>query len=59
LKEKYTIVLAPHNTQQAARVADVAAFFLNGELIEVAPGKDLFTIPRDKRTQDYIQGRFG
>lgn len=59
LKEQYTIVLAPHNTQQAARVADVAAFFLNGELIEIAPGKNLFTNPRDKRTQDYIQGRFG
>lgn len=59
LKEEYTIILAPHSTQQAARVADLAAFFLNGELIEVAPGKDLFTKPRDKRTQDYIQGRFG
>ncbi|MEN6409533.1 MAG: phosphate ABC transporter ATP-binding protein [Anaerolineaceae bacterium] len=59
LKEQYTIVLAPHNTQQAARVADVAVFFLNGELIEIAPGKNLFTNPHDKRTQDYIQGRFG
>jgi phosphate transport system ATP-binding protein len=59
LKQQYTIVIAPHNTQQAARVGDYAAFFLTGELIEYAPGKELFTRPKDKRTQDYIQGRFG
>lgn len=59
LKENYTIILAPHNVQQAARMADHAAFFLMGELIEYATGTDLFLNPRDKRTQDYITGRFG
>jgi phosphate transport system ATP-binding protein len=59
LKEKYTIILAPHNVQQAARVADYAAFFLMGELIEFSEGKQMFMTPRDKRTQDYITGRFG
>ncbi len=59
LKKRYTIILAPHSVQQASRVADFAAFFLQGELIETAPGKDIFTKPRDKRTQDYVEGRFG
>jgi len=59
LKEQYTIILVPHSVQQAARTADYAAFFLQGELIEYAPGKNLFTIPKDKRTQDYVEGRFG
>jgi len=59
LKEKYTIVLAPNNVQQAARMADYAAFFLQGELVEVSPGKTLFLNPKDKRTQDYVEGRFG
>lgn len=59
LKENYTIVLVPHSIQQAARTADYAAFFLQGELIEYAPGKDLFTKPQNKRTEDYIEGRFG
>lgn len=59
LKEKYTIILAPHNVQQAARMADYAAFFLMGELIEFSSGKDMFLKPKDKRTQDYITGRFG
>lgn len=59
LKEKYTIVLAPNNVQQAARMADYAAFFLQGELVEVSPGKTLFVNPKDKRTQDYVEGRFG
>lgn len=59
LKEKYTIILAPHNVQQAARCADYAAFFLMGELIEFSEGKQMFMTPRDKRTQDYITGRFG
>ncbi len=59
LKKEYTIILVPHSVQQAARVADMAAFFLQGELIEIAQGKDLFTNPRDKRTEDYIRGRFG
>ncbi len=59
LKADYTIVLAPHNTQQAARMADTAAFFLQGELIEVCDGETMFTRPTDKRSQEYIQGRFG
>ena len=59
LKEKFTIVIAPHNTQQAARISDTAAFFLQGELIEYAPAETMFTLPKDKRTQDYITGRFG
>jgi phosphate transport system ATP-binding protein len=59
LKDTYTIVIAPHNTQQASRVADYAAFFLQGELVECAEGPELFTNPKDKRTQDYIMGRFG
>ena len=59
LSERYTIILAPHNEQQAARVADYAAFFLQGELVEFAPGKKLFINPKDKRTEDYVQGRFG
>ncbi len=59
LKTDYTIVLAPHSIQQAARVADHAAFFLQGELIEFAPGRDIFTRPQDKRTEDYVEGRFG
>jgi phosphate transport system ATP-binding protein len=59
LSERYTIILAPHNVQQAARMADYAAFFLQGELIEFSEGKQLFVTPKDKRTEDYIQGRFG
>jgi phosphate transport system ATP-binding protein len=59
LKEQYTIVLVPHSIQQAARVADFAAFFLQGELVEQAPGKTLFVNPKDKRTEDYVEGRFG
>ncbi len=59
LKKRYTIILAPHSVQQASRTADFAAFFLQGELIETAPDKDLFTQPKDKRTQDYVEGRFG
>lgn len=59
LKEKYTIVIAPHNTQQSARVSDMAAFFLQGELIEYASGEIMFTNPKDQRSQDYITGRFG
>lgn len=59
LKEKYTIVIAPHNTQQSARISDMAAFFLQGELVEYAPGEIMFTNPKDQRTQDYITGRFG
>jgi phosphate transport system ATP-binding protein len=59
LKEAYTIVIVPHSVQQAARVADQAAFFLQGELIEYGPGAKLFTRPSDQRTEDYITGRFG
>jgi len=59
LKQDYTIILVPHSVQQAARTADHAAFFLQGELIESGPGEQIFTHPKDKRTQDYIEGRFG
>jgi len=59
LKKNYTIVIAPHNTQQAARISDKVAFFLQGELIEYSPAAEFFTKPKDQRTQDYIQGRFG
>jgi phosphate transport system ATP-binding protein len=59
LKKKFTIILVPHNIQQAARMADHAAFFLMGEIIEIAVGTDMFLNPKDKRTQDYITGRFG
>jgi phosphate transport system ATP-binding protein len=58
-KKKYTIIIIPHSVQQAARVSDYAAFFLQGELIEYRPGKDIFTTPQDKRTNDYVTGRFG
>jgi phosphate transport system ATP-binding protein len=59
LKKDYTIVLVPHSVQQAGRTADYAAFFLQGELIEYGIGKDMFTSPKEKRTEDYITGRFG
>jgi len=59
LKRRYTIVMVPHSVQQAARVADSAAFLLDGELIEAGPGRRLFVNPQDKRTEDYISGRFG
>ena len=59
LKQNYTVVLVPHSVQQAARTADYAAFFLQGELIECGEGKNLFTTPADKRTEDYVTGRFG
>lgn len=59
LKEKYTIILAPHSIQQGARMADYAAFFLMGEIVEYSSGQDMFLKPKDKRTQDYITGRFG
>jgi phosphate transport system ATP-binding protein len=59
LKKEYTIVLVPHSVQQAARTADYAAFFLQGELIEYAVGKEMFTNPQIKQTSDYIEGRFG
>lgn len=59
LKNQYTIIIAPHNVQQAARIADYAAFFLMGELIEYGKGIELFQVPKDKRTSDYVTGRFG
>ena len=59
LKEKYTIVIVTHNMQQALRISDKTAFFLLGEVIEFGHTEKLFTIPRDKRTEDYITGRFG
>lgn len=59
LKASYTIVIVTHNMQQAARVADHTAFFLSGELIEYGETTGLFTTPTDKRTEDYITGRFG
>ena len=59
LKKDYTIILVPHSVQQAARGADFAAFFIQGELVEVAEGKELFTHPQKKQTEDYIEGRFG
>jgi len=59
LKKEYTIVIVTHNMQQAARVSDYTAFFLQGELVEMRPTVDIFTNPRDKRTEDYITGRFG
>jgi phosphate transport system ATP-binding protein len=59
LKKDYTIILVPHNIQQASRVADRAGFFLNGDLVEEGPVYQIFTKPRDKRTEDYVTGRFG
>ena len=59
LKEKYTIVMVTHNMQQAARIADRTAFFLLGEVIEFDETEKMFSTPKDKRTEDYITGRFG
>lgn len=59
LKQRYTIVISPHSVQQAARIADAAAFFLQGELVEHTDGDQIFTHPQDQRTEDYITGRFG
>jgi phosphate transport system ATP-binding protein len=59
LKKAFTIVLAPHNTQQSARMADYAAFILQGELVEYNTGLTIFSKPKNKRTQEYIEGRFG
>ena len=59
LKEKYTIVMVTHNMQQAVRVSDYTAFFLLGELVEFGKTNDIFSQPQDKRTEDYITGRFG
>lgn len=59
LKQKYTVAVVTHNMQQAVRVSDYTAFFLVGEMIECGDTKELFTYPKDKRTEDYITGRFG
>ena len=59
LKDRYTIVIVTHNMQQATRISDRTAFFLLGELIECDETENLFSVPKDKRTEDYITGRFG
>lgn len=59
LKKDYTIVMVTHNMQQAARISDKTAFFLLGEVIEYGETESLFAMPKDKRTEDYITGRFG
>ena len=59
LKSDYTIVIVTHNMQQAARISDKTAFFLLGELVEFGPTESVFSMPQDKRTEDYITGRFG
>ena len=59
LKDKYTIIIVTHNMQQAARISDKTAFFLLGDMIEFNDTEKLFSMPEDKRTEDYITGRFG
>ena len=59
IKKDYTVIIVTHNMQQAARVSDWTGFMLLGDLIEYAPTKEVFTVPKDKRTEDYITGRFG
>jgi phosphate transport system ATP-binding protein len=59
LREKYTIIMVTHNMQQAARIADKTAFFLLGEVVEYDLTEKMFSNPADKRTEDYITGRFG
>jgi phosphate transport system ATP-binding protein len=59
LKSQYTIVIVTHNMQQAARVAENTGFFLNGKMVEFNSTDKIFTMPSDKRTEDYITGRFG
>jgi len=59
LKKDYTVVIVTHNMQQAARISDRTAFFLTGDLVESGKTDDMFTLPKDKRTEDYITGRFG
>ena len=59
LKKKYTVAIVTHNMQQAARVSDDTAFFLVGEVVEFNSTNDIFARPKDKRTEDYITGRFG
>ncbi|MFU2204016.1 phosphate ABC transporter ATP-binding protein PstB [Streptococcus hyovaginalis] len=59
LKQNYTIIIVTHNMQQASRISDKTAFFLNGEICEFGDTVDIFTNPKDKRTEDYVSGRFG
>ncbi|NPV69485.1 MAG: phosphate ABC transporter ATP-binding protein [Firmicutes bacterium] len=59
LKSRYTVIIVTHNMQQAGRISDFTSFFLNGEMIEMGPTRSVFTNPRDRRTEDYITGRFG
>ena len=59
LKKQYTIIIVTHNMQQAVRISDKTAFFLLGEMVEFAPTDEMFSMPKDKRTEDYIKGRFG
>ena len=59
LKNKYTVIMVTHNMQQAARISDKTAFFLLGEMVEYNDTEKLFSMPEDKRTEDYITGRFG
>ena len=59
LKKDYTIIMVTHNMQQAARISDNTVFFLLGEVVEQNKTEDLFSMPKDKRTEDYITGRFG
>lgn len=59
LKKQYTIVMVTHNMQQAARISDKTAFFLLGEMVEMNDTETIFSKPKDKRTDDYITGRFG
>ena len=59
LKKKYTVIVVTHNMQQAARISDKTAFFLLGEMVEMGETEQIFSVPKDKRTEDYITGRFG
>ena len=59
LKERYTVVIVTHNMQQASRISDRTAFFLLGEMVEYGETEQIFSMPRDKKTEEYITGRFG
>ena len=59
LKKEYTVVIVTHNMQQALRISDNTAFFLLGDMIEYGPTEQIFSVPKDKRTENYITGRFG
>jgi phosphate transport system ATP-binding protein len=59
LKDTYTIAIVTHNMQQAARVSDFTAFFFKGHIVEFGPTQDIFTMPKNRQTEDYITGRFG